>query len=86
MIDNYQSFLDIDVLKVGHHGSKTSSSDKLLQYTSPQFALISAGIKNKFGHPHQNVISKIKSSDINILRTDKNGAVLMVSDGEQIFA
>jgi competence protein ComEC len=86
LINNYQSFLDVDVLKVGHHGSNTSSSDKFLQYTSPQYALISAGIKNKFAHPHQNVISKIKSNDIKIFRTDKNGAVLMVSDGEQIFA
>jgi len=86
LINNYQSFLDVDVLKVGHHGSKTSSSDKFLQYTSPQYALISAGIKNKFAHPHQNVISKFKSNDIKIFRTDKNGAVLMVSNGEQIFA
>ena len=86
LIDNYQSFLDVDVLKVGHHGSKTSSYDEFLQYTSPQYALISAGIKNKFGHPAQNVISKFKSNNVKILRTDKNGAVLMVSNGEQIFA
>jgi len=86
LISKYQSFLDVDVLKVGHHGSKTSSSDKFLQYTSPQFALISTGIKNKFGHPSQNVISNFKSNNVKILRTDKNGAVLMVSDGEQIFA
>jgi len=86
LIKNYQSFLDVDVLKVGHHGSKTSSSDKFLQYTSPQYTLISAGIKNRFGHPAQSVISKFKSNNVKILRTDKNGAVLMVSDGEQIFA
>ena len=86
LINKYQSFLDVDVLKVSHHGSKTSSSDELLHYTSPQYALISAGIKNKFGHPHEDVISKFRSNDIKILRTDKNGAVLMVSDGEQIFA
>ncbi len=86
LINKYQSFLDVDALKVGHHGSKTSSSDKFLKYTSPQYALISAGIKNKFSHPHQNVISKFKSNNVKILRTDKNGAVLMVSDGEQIFA
>ena len=61
---NYQSFLDVDVLKVGHHGSKSSSSDKFLQYTSPQYALISVGIKNKFGHPTQNVISKFKSNNV----------------------
>jgi competence protein ComEC len=86
LINDYQSFLDVDVLKVGHHGSKTSSSTEFLQYTSPQNALISAGIKNKFGHPHENVISKFKSNNVKILRTDINCAVLIVSDGEQIFA
>jgi len=86
LINNYQSFLDVNALKVGHHGSTTSTSDEFLQYTSPQYALICAGIKNKFGHPHQNVISKFKSNNVKILRTDKNGAVLMVSNGEQIFA
>jgi competence protein ComEC len=86
LINDYQSFLDVDVLKVGHHGSKTSSSTEFLQYTSPQNALISAGIKNKFGHPHENVISKFKSNNVKILRTDINCAVLIVSDAEQIFA
>ncbi|MFB3055710.1 MAG: ComEC/Rec2 family competence protein, partial [Ignavibacteriaceae bacterium] len=86
LINNYQFFLNVDALKVGHHGSKTSTSDKFVKFTSPQYALISAGIKNKFGHPHQNVISRLKSKNIKILRADKNGAVLMVSDGKQIFA
>ena len=71
---------------MGHHGSKSSTSDVLLNYTTPQYALISAGIKNKFDHPHQNVISKLNRNNVNILRTDKSGAVLMVSDGKQIFA
>jgi len=74
----------VDALKVGHHGSKTSTSNEFVKFTSPQYALISAGIKNKFGHPHQNVISRLKSKNIKILRADKNGAVLMVSDGKQI--
>jgi competence protein ComEC len=86
LINNYQSFLDVDVLKVGHHGSNTSTSDDFLRYTSPQYALISAGTKNKFGHPHQNVISKFKSNNVKISRTDKDGAVIIVSDGKQIFA
>jgi len=84
LINNYQSFLNVDVLKVGHHGSKTSSSDKFLKYASPQYALISAGIKNKFGHPAQNVISKFKSNDIKILRTDLSGGILLTSDSETI--
>jgi competence protein ComEC len=86
LINNYQSFLDVDVLKVGHHGSKTCTSDEFLKFTSPKYALISAGLKNKFGHPHENVITKFNSNNVKILRTDKNGAVLLVSDGKQIFA
>jgi len=86
LINNYQSFLDVDVLKVGHHGSKTCTSDEFLKFTSPKYALISAGLKNKFGHPHENVITKFNSNNVKILRTDKNGAVLLVSNGKQIFA
>ena len=85
LINDFETFLDIDVLKVAHHGSKTSTSDEFLKYTSPQYALISAGIKNKFGHPAENVISKFRKNSVKILRTDESGAVLLWCDGENIF-
>lgn len=85
LINDFETFLDIDVLKVAHHGSKTSTTDEFLKYTSPQYALISAGIKNKFGHPAENVILKFHKNSVNILRTDESGAALLWCDGENIF-
>ncbi|UCH65095.1 MAG: DNA internalization-related competence protein ComEC/Rec2 [Ignavibacterium sp.] len=84
LVDDYRIFLDVDVLKLGHHGSKTSTSPKFLYFTSPDIALVSAGIKNKFGHPHSSVIKRLSEKDVNILRTDESGAILLTCDGENI--
>jgi competence protein ComEC len=84
LVDDYQEFLDVDVLKVGHHGSKTSTSEKFFNYVTPEYALISAGIKNKFGHPHSSVVSRLKNNDVKTFRTDESGAVLLTCDGENI--
>jgi len=82
--NKYRRFLDSDVLKVGHHGSKTSSSNEFLKYVSPELSLISAGFKNKFGHPVQDVIQRLKAEGSTIYRSDLNKAVILRSDGEQI--
>lgn len=76
--------LDVDVLKTGHHGSKTSTSDALLGYVSPQYAVISAGKNNKYGHPHKEILEKLNRFGVKILRTDTNGAVLIKSGGEKL--
>jgi competence protein ComEC len=83
-VNKYQHFLDSDVLKVGHHGSKTSSSIEFLHYVSPEISLISAGFKNKFGHPFDDVILRLKAAGSTIYRTDLQKAVLLRSNGEQI--
>lgn len=70
--------LNVDVLKVGHHGSSTSTNDLLLNATNPDYALISLGRNNLYGHPHKDVISRLKQRNINILRTDNHGAVRYV--------
>jgi competence protein ComEC len=67
--------LKIDVLKVGHHGSKTSSSELFLMHYKPKVALISVGEKNRFGHPHQEVIEKLTKIDATIFRTDLQGEI-----------
>ena len=82
--NKYQHFLDSDVLKVGHHGSKTSSSDEFLNYVSPELSLISAGFKNKFGHPVDEVIQRLEAEGSNIYRTDLQKAILLRSDGQEI--
>lgn len=67
--------LRVDILKAGHHGSKTSSSQHFLEGIKPKAAVISVGKNNRYGHPHQQVIQAMEKSSITILRTDLNGAV-----------
>ncbi|NHM30385.1 DNA internalization-related competence protein ComEC/Rec2 [Neobacillus terrae] len=67
--------LKTDVLKAGHHGSRTSTSTEFLETLQPKTALISAGEKNHFGHPHAEVLDKLKKRGIMIFRTDKQGAI-----------
>ncbi len=76
--------LQADVLKVGHHGSKTSSSQPFLDTVSPSFALISAGFENSFGHPHRDVIERLASRHSAILRTDSDGLITVRTDGNRI--
>jgi len=82
--DKYRNFLDSDVLKVGHHGSKTSSSDEFINYVTPKFSLISAGFKNKFGHPAFEILEKLNKQQSSIYRSDLQKAILLKSDGEEI--
>lgn len=72
----------IDVLKVPHHGSKTGLSSLFLEEISPKLAIISAGAKNSYGHPTKEVLNLLLNHKINILRTDKNGEIEVVSDGK----
>lgn len=75
--------LRADVLKVGHHGSKTSTSEVLLAAVQPRLAVISAGRKNRYGHPTQEVLDRLHRFGIHTLRTDRDGDVTLVSDGWQ---
>ena len=69
------------ILKVAHHGSKTSSSLEFLQAVQPQVAIISVGKYNRFGHPNQETLDKLSSLSTKILRTDKQGAIIIYTDG-----
>ncbi|MBI2628088.1 MAG: MBL fold metallo-hydrolase [Candidatus Niyogibacteria bacterium] len=77
--------LDVDVLKAGHHGSKTSSLESFVEYASPKYAIISAGKNNRYGHPHQEVMDILAKFGVKILRTDLLGSIIMKSDGENIL-
>ena len=72
----------VDVLKVPHHGSKTGMSDYFLTQINPSIAIISVGANNRYGHPAQTALDLLKNHNIKTLRTDKNGAVEVVSDGQ----
>ncbi|MDI3534449.1 MAG: competence protein ComEC [Thermosediminibacterales bacterium] len=73
-----------DVLKVAHHGSKTSTSEKFLDKIQPDWAVISVGLNNRFGHPDEEVVERLKARGIKIFRTDRDGAVIMKTDGKRI--
>lgn len=76
--------LDVDVLKVGHHGSRTSTSDALVGLASPAYAVISAGKNNRYGHPHQEVLDRLARFGVETLRTDLRGTIVFTSDGETV--
>ena len=76
--------LHADVLKVGHHGSKTSTMAPFLEAVSPSIAIISAGYENSFGHPHPDVVRRLEERHITILRTDNDGLVTVRTDGQNL--
>ncbi|HEY1037475.1 MAG TPA: MBL fold metallo-hydrolase [Candidatus Paceibacterota bacterium] len=71
-------------LKAGHHGSKTSTASDFVQAVSPDFAIISSGTSNKYGHPNQSVMETFQKFGVKILRTDELGTVTFYSDGNQM--
>lgn len=73
--------LSSDVLKVGHHGSKSSTSIDFLKEVSPTYAVITVGQNNRYGHPDEEVIEILKEHNIEILRTDELGTIIFTSDG-----
>jgi competence protein ComEC len=81
---DYKSFLDVDFLKVAHHGSKTSSISDFLNFVTPRQSIISAGILNKFNHPSPEVVKRLEDFGSDIYRTDKYGALIFESDGDSI--
>lgn len=76
--------LRADVFKAGHHGSRTSSTEPLLDTVEPSWAVISCGVDNPFGHPHAETIRHFQERGIGIYRTDLNGRVDVASDGVDI--
>lgn len=73
---------DIDILKIAHQGSRTSTSQSLIDVTQPEVGIISVG-RNKFGHPHMEVIDRLQQSNVHLYRTDENGTIEVVTDGER---
>ena len=76
--------LSATVLKVGHHGSSTSTSYRFLNEVMPCYAVISVGKDNSYGHPHEKILSRLEDADARILRTDELGDILFVSDGKTV--
>jgi len=73
-----------DVLKIGHHGSNSSTSQAFLDKVAPKYAIIMVGSNNTYGHPHQEIMEKLKAQGIIVYRTDENGTIVATSDGNKI--
>ena len=84
LTSNYSGFLDTDILKVGHHGSKNSSLDEFLDAITPKLAVIEVGAKNRYGHPTQEALTRLANHHATVYRTDINGRVTFELDGERI--
>lgn len=84
-IENEESRLwnDVDVLKVGHHGSSTSTSEDFLLQTKPEVAVISLEKNNSYGHPHKETIEALKENNVEIYRTDESGTIHIISNGDK---
>jgi competence protein ComEC len=74
-----------DVLKVAHHGSKTSSTEPFLDAVQPQFAIISVGTENSYGHPNREVIDRLHDHHAAVFRTDQDGLISIRSDGRRLW-
>lgn len=72
------------VLKVGHHGSRTSTSYPFLREVMPQYAVISVEKGNSYGHPNEETLSKLSDAGVEVYRTDESGDIVMTSDGNSI--
>lgn len=76
--------LEADVYKVSHHGSRTATTEEFLQEVEPEYAVISCGEGNSYGHPHVEVLERLQEEDVEVFRTDEQGTIVAVSDGASI--
>jgi len=89
-VENYLIYLEgnqieSDVLKIGHHGSKTSTSDLFINKVSPQYSIISAEKDNNYGHPHQETLDTLEKYKTKILSTYEKGIIMFKSNGKELF-
>jgi competence protein ComEC len=84
--ENTPSFLHADVLKVGHHGSKNAAMPEFLSAVAPQISIASSGVENPYGHPSPELLQRLEESGSRLLRTDRVGAVQILTDGHALHA
>jgi len=79
-----REFLQADVVKVAHHGSRTSSTPDFINAAQAEYAVISVGKNSQFGHPHREVVERWQISGAEILTTGENGTISILTDGEDL--
>jgi competence protein ComEC len=86
LVQAHAADLRADYLKVGHHGSRTSTSEAFLTLVAPALATLSCGVRNRFGHPHLPTVERLAAHDVRSLRLDRSGGVSVTSDGSSLSA
>ena len=81
LVERWGTALDADVLKLGHHGSRTSSSAPFIELVTPRLALASVGAANRYGHPSPETLQALHARGIPVLRTDREGSIVVSTDG-----
>ena len=82
--DEIKGNVESDVIKIGHHGSSSSTSAGFLKRVNPSLAIISVGVDNSYNHPTETVLNRLKKNNIKVYRTDLNGNIILTTDGEKI--
>lgn len=85
LVSTFGNSLQSEVLKVGHHGSRTSSSEVFLRDVSPEYAVISSGKNNSYGHPHKEVLDRLRALSIPTYQTAEQGTIRMRTDGVEVW-
>lgn len=84
MVNRDYKSLNSDVLKLGHHGSSTSTTEDFFKAVSPDYAVISVGYKNTYNHPNREIINLLEDNEVDYYRTDLDGTIVIKSNGENI--
>lgn len=84
MADRFGEMMRSDVLKVAHHGAATGTTAGFLRRVAPRIAVLSVGRENRFSHPSDSVIMRLESTVDTVLRTDRDGAIVLESDGSRV--
>ena len=82
--DKYKDKFPVTLLKVAHHGAKESTEGRFIRATMPQYAVISVGAGNRYGHPTENVLSVLEQANVKTIRTDESGNITITSDGKEL--
>jgi beta-lactamase superfamily II metal-dependent hydrolase len=84
LVEKNPKALRADLLKVGHHGSRTSTTQAFLEAVSPSVALVCSGVRNRYGHPDPGVIGRLEARGVAVARTDRGGEIIWETDGEAV--
>ncbi|HRI71016.1 MAG TPA: DNA internalization-related competence protein ComEC/Rec2, partial [Polyangium sp.] len=84
LLERDPNVLRADLLKIGHHGSRTSTTSEFLEAVSPSVALVCSGVRNRYGHPDPGVVKRLEARGVTVARTDRGGDIVWETDGERV--